>query len=61
MGIFGVWFQLRKEATIKEAEFLMNFNFAFITTDKFVQIEHMLETSYKTGKTLELPDEKSRI
>lgn len=58
MGIFGVWFQLRKEATIKEAEFLMNFNFAFITTDKFVQIEHMLETSYKTGKSLELPDEK---
>ena len=57
MGIFGVWFQLRKEATIKEAEFLMNYNFAFITTEKFVQIERLLETSYKTGKPLELPQE----
>ena len=58
MGIFGVWFQLRKEATIKEAEFLMNFNFTFITTEKFVSIEHQLEKAYKTGKPLELAEEK---
>ena len=58
LGIFGVWYELRKDATTKEAEFLMNFNFAFITTDKFVAIEHMLEDTYKNGVTLVLPEEK---
>lgn len=58
MGIFGVWFQLRKEATIKEAEFLMNFNFAFITNEKFVGIEHLLEKAFQAKKPLVLPEEK---
>ena len=38
LGIFGVCIQLKKEADITEAEFLMNFNFTFITTEKFVAL-----------------------
>lgn len=56
MGIFGVWIQLRKEASIKEAEFLMNFNFTFITTEKFVRMEHRLERCRINNETLRLTE-----
>lgn len=57
MGIFGVWIQLKKEASIKEAEFLMNFNFTFITTEKLVSMEQKLERCMKQGEKLDLEGE----
>ena len=58
MGIFGVWVQLKKETSIKEAEFLMNYNFTFITTEKFVRIENRLERWRTHQEPLNLKDEE---
>lgn len=57
LGIFGVCFQLKKEADIKEAEFLMNFNFTFLTTEKFVSMERQLEECRKKNLPLKVTDE----
>ncbi len=57
LGIFGVCIQLKKEADITEAEFLMNFNFAFLTTEKFVAMERALEDAMKGNKPLEITAE----
>lgn len=57
LGIFGVCIQLKKEADITEAEFLMNFNFAFLTTEKFVAMERALEDAMKAKKSLEVTAE----
>jgi len=57
LGIFGVCFQLRREATIKESEFLMDFNFTFITTEKFVKLEHRLERYRIHGEPLNLTED----
>lgn len=57
LGIFGVCFQLKKEADIKEAEFLMNFNFTFLTTEKFVSMERKLEECRKKNLTLNVTDD----
>lgn len=57
LGIFGVWIQLKKEADIKEAEFLMSFNFTFITTEKFVEMEKKLEHYRKTGESMNFTEE----
>ncbi len=57
-GIFGVWIQLKKETDIKEAEFLMNFNFTFITTEKFVRMEKRLEHARKSGEPMTFTDEE---
>ena len=56
LGIFGVWFQLKKESDIKEAEFLMNYNFTFLTTEKFVQMEHRLENAMNHATPLNLSE-----
>lgn len=58
LGIFGVWIQLKRDANIKEAEFLMNFNFTFITTDKLVAMEQKLERCRTKGETLTLEGEE---
>lgn len=57
LGIFGVCIQLKKEADITEAEFLMNFNFTFITTEKFVALERKLEDARKKNQPLEVTEE----
>ena len=43
LGLIGVCLQLKKDSDIKEAEFLMQYNFSFLTTDKFVKMERRLE------------------
>jgi len=58
LGIFGVWIQLKRDANIKEAEFLINFNFTFITTDKLVAMEQKLERCRTKGETLTLEGEE---
>ena len=57
VGIFGVWYQLKKDSDIKEAEFLMDYNFSFLTTEKFVRMEHRLENHFKEKATLVLAPE----
>lgn len=57
LGIFGVWFQLKKESDIKEAEFLMDYNFSFLTTEKFVKMERRLENHFKGTEPLVLAPE----
>lgn len=57
LGIFGVWFQLKKEADIKEAEFLMDYNFSFLTADKFVKLERRLEQAMMGMQPLQLQEE----
>lgn len=56
LGIFGVWIQLKKDADIKEAEFLMDYNFSFLTEEKFVKMERRLELGMKGRQPLELTD-----
>lgn len=57
LGIFGVCIQLKKEADITEAEFLMNFNFTFLTTEKFVAMERALEAARKANEPLVVTEE----
>lgn len=60
LGIFGVWFQLKKDADIKEAEFLMDYNFSFLTEDKFVKMERRLELDMKGTAPLNLTDDEKQ-
>jgi len=57
MGILGVCIQLKKDADIKEAEFLTDYNFVFLTTEKFVRMEKRLELSRKTGQSINFTEE----
>ena len=57
LGIFGVCIQLKKEADIKEAEFLTEYNFTFLTTEKFVEMEKKLERARKSGQPINFTEE----
>lgn len=57
MGILGVCVQLRRDANIKEAEFVTDYNFTFLTTDKFTEMEKRLARARKTGEPLDLAED----
>ena len=43
IGAFAIWFQLKREKDLKEAEFIMSYNTIFIENDNFCTLEHQLE------------------
>lgn len=43
VGAFAIWFQMKRERDIHEAEFVMNYNTSFIENEEFVQLENQLE------------------
>lgn len=48
-GAFAIWWQLKREKDLKEAEFIMNYNTAFITNPELTEIEKALEAYRKTN------------
>lgn len=49
IGAFAIWFQMKRERDIKEAEFIMNYNTSFIENQEFVALENRLE-EYRKAK-----------
>ncbi len=56
IGVFAIWFQLKKERELNEAQFIMDYNNSFISNEELVGIESQLELFRKTGK-LEITDD----
>jgi len=48
IGAYAIWWQLKKEKDLKEAEFIMTYNTAFISNPELTQIEKELEAYRKT-------------
>ena len=51
IGVILVVITLRKDKKIKQAEFIMNYNFEFISSEPLVDMERKLENSYQIYKT----------
>lgn len=51
LGVILVIVTLRKDKKIKQAEFIMNYNFQFISSDSLVEMERKLENCYQIYKT----------
>lgn len=43
IGAVAIWFQMKRESDIKEAEFVMNYNTTFIENQQYVELEQKLE------------------
>lgn len=43
IGAFAIWFQMKRERDINEAEFIMNYNTTFIENPEYVELEQKLE------------------
>lgn len=43
IGAFAIWFQMKRERDINEAEFIMNYNISFIENPEYVELEQKLE------------------
>ena len=43
IGAFAIWFQMKRERDINEAEFILNYNTSFIENSEYVELEHKLE------------------
>ena len=43
IGAFAIWFQMKREKDIKEAEFIMSYNTSFMENQEMVDFEHQLE------------------
>lgn len=52
IGVFAIWLQLKKERELNEAQFIMDYNNAFIANAELVEIESKLERFRKTGKLI---------
>ena len=52
IGVFAIWFQLKKERDLNEAQFIMDYNNSFITNSELVAIESRLEAFRKTGELI---------
>ena len=55
IGAYAIWWQLKREKDLKEAEFIMNYNTAFIGNPELTEIEKALEGYRKTGE-FEFPE-----
>lgn len=51
VGAFAIWFQMKRERDINEAEFVMNYNTSFIENHEFVTLEQKLEKYRKAIET----------
>ena len=47
VGAFAIWFQMKRERDIKEAEFIMSYNTSFIENDELGKLEQELENYRK--------------
>lgn len=52
VGAFAIWFQMKRERDIKEAEFIMSYNTSFIENPELVELEQKLERYRKQVETL---------
>ena len=55
IGAFAIWFQMKRERDINEAEFIMNYNINFIENPEYVELEHKLEKykiAVESGKNI---------
>lgn len=50
IGAYAIWIQLNREADVKQAEFIMNYNNSFLSNEQLVEMEKKLELYRKTGK-----------
>ena len=48
VGAFAIWFQMKRERDISEAEFIMNYNINFIENSEYIELEEALEKYRKT-------------
>lgn len=58
LGVVLVVLTLHKDKKIKQAEFIMDYNFEFISSEPLIEMERKLENCYQLYKT-EVPDYKT--
>lgn len=61
IGAFAIWFQMKRERDIKEAEFIMNYNISFIDNPEYVELEHKLEKYRKIIEAGGKPGDTEKI
>jgi hypothetical protein len=57
IGAIAIWWQLKGEKDLKEAEFIMNYNTAFIANPELTEIEKELE-GYRKTKVFKFEESK---
>ena len=57
IGAFAIWFQMKREKDIKEAEFIMSYNMSFLENEEMVKFEQQLEHFRKEYERLDPTDE----
>ena len=58
IGVFAIWFQLKKERELNEAQFIMDYNNSFISNEELVGVESQLELFRKTGELIITDDNR---
>ena len=61
IGAFAIWFQMKRERDINEAEFIMNYNTSFIENPEYVALEQKLEQYRKRVEQKSSVDEYEDI
>lgn len=61
IGAFAIWFQMKRERDINEAEFIMNYNISFIENPEYVELEQKLEKYRKVIEAGGNPDDAEEI
>lgn len=61
IGAFAIWFQMKRERDINEAEFIMNYNISFIENPEYVELEQRLEKYRKVIEAGGNPEEAEEI
>lgn len=61
VGAFAIWFQMKRERDINEAEFIMNYNTSFIENPEYVALEQKLEQYRKRVEQKSSVDEYEDI
>lgn len=61
IGAFAIWFQMKRERDINEAEFIMNYNISFIENSEYVELEQKLEKYRKVMEAGGSPEDAEEI
>lgn len=61
IGAFAIWFQMKRERDINEAEFIMNYNISFIENPEYVELEQKLEKYRKVIESGGNPEDAEEI